>query len=115
MDSGYGQWGRKGATLSDKTACQELGLSRKEIVEAINAGSLQYRAGSMHGNPWLRLLRSCKGQRAGGSKHGQRALEARKASAELAHVDREMKRLRRESPLWSSAGPSSWPPSGVEG
>jgi hypothetical protein len=55
MDS---QWQRKGATLSDKTARTELGLTQDEIVRAIRAGTLQYRVGSMHGNPWLRLLRS---------------------------------------------------------
>ena len=92
MGSGYGQWGTKGATLSDKTACKEFGLSHKEIVEAVNAGRLQYRVGSMHGNPWLRLPRS-EVEELVRSKHGERGLEDRKVSAELAHVDREMKRL----------------------
>lgn len=50
-------WGRKGATLSDKTARAEFGLTQDEIIEAIHAGTLQYRQGSIYGNPWLRLLR----------------------------------------------------------
>lgn len=50
-------WSRKGATLSDKSARQEFGLTQQEIVAAIRAGKLQYREASMHGNPWLRLLR----------------------------------------------------------
>jgi hypothetical protein len=51
------EWGRKGATLSDKTARQEYGLTHDEIYTAIDAGRLQYRPAAMHGNPWLRLLR----------------------------------------------------------
>ena len=50
-------WQRKGATLSDKTARKEYGLSQDEIVEAIRDGQLQYRENSIHGNPFLRLLR----------------------------------------------------------
>lgn len=95
MGSDDGDWGRKGATLSDKTARKEFDLSQEEIVEAIDAGSLQYRVGSMHGNPWLRLLRS-EVEELVRSKHGERGLEDRTASAELARVEREIKRLRRE-------------------
>ena len=51
------EWQRKGATLSDKTARQEFGLTQDEIYDAIDAGTLQYRHAHMHGNPWLRLLR----------------------------------------------------------
>jgi hypothetical protein len=48
------EWQRKGATLSDKTARHEFGLTQDEIYDA---GTLQYRQAYMHGNPWLRLLR----------------------------------------------------------
>ena len=51
------EWGRKGATLSDKTARSEYGLTQDEIFAAIDTGRLQYRPAAMHGNPWLRLLR----------------------------------------------------------
>ncbi len=64
-------------------------------MEAIDAGSLQCRVGSMHGNPWLRLLRS-EVEGLVRSKHGERGLKDRMASAELARVEREMKRLRRQ-------------------
>ena len=53
MEAGAEEWGRKGATLSDKTARAEYGLTQDEI----DAGKLQYRPAAMHGNPWLRLLR----------------------------------------------------------
>lgn len=36
------EWQRKGATLSDKTARQEFGLTQDQIVQAIRAGKLQY-------------------------------------------------------------------------
>ena len=35
------EWQRKGATLSDKTARQELGLTQDEIYDAIDAGTLR--------------------------------------------------------------------------
>ena len=47
----------QGATLSDKSARQVYGLAQDEICRAIRMGKLQYREHSMHGSPWLRLLR----------------------------------------------------------
>jgi len=38
MDDLDGEWRRKGATLSDKTAREEFGLTQDEIVRAIRAG-----------------------------------------------------------------------------
>ncbi len=57
MDDLNSEWQRKGATLSDKTARKEFGLTQDEIVQAIRAGTLLYREHSVYGNPWLRLLR----------------------------------------------------------
>lgn len=54
----YGEWNRKGATLSDVTAKKEYGVSREFIVKGIRAGKLEYRQGAIWGNPYLRLLRS---------------------------------------------------------
>jgi hypothetical protein len=42
------EWARKGATLSDKTARTEYGLTQDEIFAAIDAGKLQYRPAAMH-------------------------------------------------------------------
>jgi hypothetical protein len=50
------EWQRKGATLSDKTARKEFGLTQDEIVQAIRVGELHYRHNSVFGNPFLRLL-----------------------------------------------------------
>ncbi|MBU4400707.1 MAG: hypothetical protein KKE86_15420 [Planctomycetes bacterium] len=54
----YGEWNRKGATLSDVTAKKEFGVSRDFIVKGIRAGKLEYREGAIWGNPYLRVLRS---------------------------------------------------------
>lgn len=89
------QWRRKGATLSDKTARKEFGLTQDEIVEAIQAGKLHYRVSSMHGNPWLRLLRG-EVEELVQVSHGRRYLEERQATVELTHVNSELKRLRSE-------------------
>lgn len=53
----YGEWNRKGATLSDATAMKEYGVSRAFIVKGIRAGKLEYREGAIWGNPYLRVLR----------------------------------------------------------
>lgn len=89
------EWQRTGATLSDKTAREELGLTQDEIVQAIRAGKLHYREASMHGNPWLRLLRRevealVKKQR------GADYLKDQQAKAELASINRELKRLKTQ-------------------
>ncbi len=54
----YGEWTRKGATLSDASAAKEYGVDLNFIEEGIRAGKLEYRDGAIWGNPYLRLLRS---------------------------------------------------------
>ena len=54
----YGEWTRNGAVLSDVTAEKEYGVSREFIVNGINCGKLEFREGSVWGNPYLRILRS---------------------------------------------------------
>jgi len=89
------EWQHKGATLSDKTARQEFGLTQDEIYDAINAGTLQYRQAAMHGNPWLRLLRR-EVEALAPARHGDRYVSEQQTRAELKHVNREIRRLRAE-------------------
>ena len=77
MDYGD-EWGRKGATLSDKTARAEFGLTQDEIYDAIDAGKLQYRRAAMHGYPWLRLFRR-EVEDLVSTRHGERYLRERQA------------------------------------
>jgi hypothetical protein len=81
--------------LSDKTARKEFGLTQNEIVQAIRAGKLQYRHNSIHGNPFLRLLR--RGVEAlVKQKHGNDYLKNQLAKTELAHIIRELSRLKTQ-------------------
>jgi hypothetical protein len=95
MESHDEEWARKGATLSDKTARSEFGLTQDEIIAAIDAGRLQYRPASMHGNPWLRLLRR-EVEELVRSRQGEQYLRERQARTELARINRELKQLRTQ-------------------
>jgi hypothetical protein len=92
------EWQRKGATLSDKTARDEFALTQDEIIQAIRAGRLQYRQGSMHGNPWLRLLRR-EVEALVRKKHGNKHLKDRQVKTELTRINRELKQLRNRIAL----------------
>jgi hypothetical protein len=89
------EWQRKGATLSDKTARKEFGLTQDDIYDAIEAGTLQYRRAYMHGNPWLRLLRR-EVEALARTRHGDGYVNKQQDTAELARVNREIRRLRSE-------------------
>jgi hypothetical protein len=92
----YGDdWARKGATMSDKTARAEFGLTQDEIIAAIRAGKLQYRRAAMHGNPWLRLLRR-EVEDLVSARHGERYLQEQQARTELKRVNRELKQHRAQ-------------------
>ena len=95
MDDLDSDWQRKGATLSDKTARKEFGLTDDEIVQAIRAGTLDYRVASMHGNPWLRLLRR-EVEALVQTRHGDNHLKDRQAKTELGRINRELKRLKTQ-------------------
>ena len=89
------EWQRKGATLSDKTARKDFGLTQEEIVHAIRAGKLHYRVASMHGNPWLRLLRR-EVEALVKKKHGDDYLKDQRAKTELAGIDRKLRQMKRQ-------------------
>ncbi len=86
-------WQRKGATMSDKSAREEFGLTQREIVDAIGAGKLQFREGSMHGNPWYRLLRH-EVEALVAEKGGQEDLQQKKLEKELSDLKKEARRLK---------------------
>jgi hypothetical protein len=94
MNGRDSEWQRKGATLSDKSARKEFGLTQDEIVRAIKAGKLQYREGCIYGNPWLRLLRR-QVEALVRNRHGDRYLKQRQSTTELAHINRELKQLKK--------------------
>ncbi len=93
MNDSESEWSRKGATLSHQKAQEEFGLTWDEIVRAIRAGKLQCREQSMHGNPWLRLLRREVEAFVRKGKGGA-YLKDRQTQTELASINRELKRLK---------------------
>lgn len=95
MDERYAEWGSKDGTLSDKSARDKYGLTDDEIIGAIRAGKLQYREGSMHGNPWLRLLRR-EVEALVAAIHGKGYLKEQVAKTELAGIKRELSRLKKQ-------------------
>jgi hypothetical protein len=88
-------WRKKGATLSDKSARKEYGLTQDEIIEGIKAGKLQYRHNNVFGNPYLKLVRS-EVEALVAEKYGNNYLEQKKIKKELAQVTKELKRLKAE-------------------
>ena len=85
-------WSRKGATLSDKSARKEYGLTQQEIIAAIRAGKLQFRESNMHGNPWYRLLRQ-EVESLVQSTNGQNHLLKKKLQKELADLNSEARKI----------------------
>ena len=113
MDNLEPEWGRKGATLSDKSAREEFGLTQEEIIQAIRTGEMQYREASMHGIPWLRLLRR-EVEDLVKKNYGVDYLVGRLARKELKHINSELRRLKiqvaeleeRKAKLLASPGTS---------
>ena len=90
----YGEWNRKGATLSDVTAKAEYGVSRDFIVKGIQTGKLEYRDGAIWGNPYLRVLRS-QLERYIAEELGEDYLPRVKNQTELRRVKKEMSDLKK--------------------
>jgi len=87
------EWIKKHGSLSDKTASKEFGLTQKDIINAINEGKLQFREGSVYGNPFFRLLRS-EVEKLAEEKFGKNFLIASKAKTELKNINKELKELK---------------------
>jgi len=85
----YGEWNRKGATLSDVTAQKEYGISRDLVIKGIESGQLEYREGSVWGNPYLRVLRS-QLEKYISEQLGSEYLMTIKNKAELDAIKKEM-------------------------
>jgi hypothetical protein len=91
----YGEWNRKGATLSEVTAKTEYGVSREFIVKGIKAGSLEYREGVMWGNPYLRILRG-QLEKCITEELGEDYLMKVKVQTELRSVKKEISQLKKK-------------------
>lgn len=92
------EWSTKGATLSDKTARKEFGMTQEEIIDAINDGKLQYRINSFHGNPFLRLVRR-EVEALVAEKQGPDYLKRKLCEKELSKINKEIKELKAQLDL----------------
>ncbi len=90
----YGEWNRKGTTLSDATAQKEYGVSRDFILRGIQSGKLEYREGAIWGNPYLRILRS-QLERYIVKELGSAYLGSKKRQRELHMIKKEMADLQK--------------------
>src|SRR5262249_3885101 len=93
IEHGDSVWAKKGATLSDASAQKEFGLTRHEIIEAIQCGKLQYRENNIYGSPYLRLIR-CEVEALVNEKYGGNYLEKKKLKKELAEANKTLKTLK---------------------
>ncbi len=93
MNEGDALWSVKGATLSDKSARREFGLTQQDIVAAIRTGQLQFRQNNIYGNPYLRLLRH-EVEAVVSAKSGPQHLHQKKLQKELADVNKETRKLK---------------------
>lgn len=87
------EWTKKNGSLSDKTAFTEFGLTQNDILYAINEHKLQFREGSIYGNPFFRLLRY-EVEKLVEEKFGKNFLIVAKAKTELKNVNKELKELK---------------------
>ncbi len=94
MMAEYGEWNRKGATLSDVTAKAEYGVSQDFIVKGIHAGKLEYRQGAIWGNPYIRVLRS-QLEKYIAEELGEDYLTRVKHQTELSTVKKEISELKK--------------------
>jgi len=91
----YGEWNRKGATLSEVTAKAEYGVSRDFIVKGIETDRLEYRDGAIWGNPYLRILRS-QLEKYITEELGEDYLVRVKAQTELRRIKKEISELKKK-------------------
>ena len=89
-------WRTKGGTLSDKSARKEFGIAQEEIIDAVRDGKLQYRANTMYGNPYLKLIRSEVEAFVAG-KYGGDYLAKKKVESELAQINKELRKLKTQA------------------
>ena len=91
----FGEWNRKGATLSDVTAKSEYGVDRDLIVKGIKTGKLEYRDGAIWGNPYLKILRS-QLEKYITDELGEDYLVRVKNQAELRRIKKEISDLKKK-------------------
>jgi hypothetical protein len=91
----YGEWNRKGATLSHVTAKTEYGVGEDFIVKGIRAGKLEWREGAIWGNPYIRILRS-QLEKYITEQLGEEYLVKIKGQTELRKIKKDISELKKK-------------------
>jgi hypothetical protein len=91
----YGEWTRKGGTLTEVTVQKEYGIDRDFIVQGIRSGKLEYREAAIFGNPCLRILRTQFEQYIN-EQLGPQYLVNQKVQTELRQIKKEIGSLKRK-------------------
>ena len=73
----------------------QLSLTYPPIIAGIRAGKLEYREGSLYGNPYLRVLRR-QLEKYIAEQEGPQQLAAKKHAAELHKINTEINSLKRK-------------------
>ena len=96
----YGEWNRKGATLSDKTARKEYKVDQEFIIKGIEAGKLECRYACVWGSPFIKILRRQLEEYIAaelGSEYLEKARgknELRKIKKEIAEIEQKISVLQ---------------------
>lgn len=91
-------WTIKGASLSDKSAREEYGISQNEIIAAIKNGELQYRINYIYENPYYKLIRS-EIENLIEELHGKNYLKTSKLKNELKQIESELRKLKAQTKI----------------
>jgi len=91
----YGEWNRKGATLSDTTAKKEYKVDRDFIVKGIEAGKLEFRYASVWGSPFIKVLRRQLEEYIS-AELGSEYLEKAKVKTELRKIKKEITEIEHK-------------------
>ncbi len=89
------KWTQPGETLSHKNACKEFGLKEDEIIEAMEAGTLQYKRNYAHGNPYFRVLRR-EVKALAIQLRGENYLEKQEIEFKIKKITREINSCKRK-------------------
>ncbi|MDD2837069.1 MAG: hypothetical protein PHY05_13085 [Methanothrix sp.] len=91
----YGEWNRKGATLSDKTARKEYKVDQDFIIKGIETGKLECRYACVWGNPFIKVLRRQLEEYIA-AELGAEYLARAKGKRELLKIKKEMAELEQK-------------------
>jgi predicted transcriptional regulator len=88
-------WTTQGATLSHKNVCKEYGLTEQDVFVAIKAGTLQFRKGYAHGNPYYKLLR-VEVEAFAQELLGSAGVQEQEIKHRLSQINKEINSLKRK-------------------